>query len=119
MIVNAIFYLKDKTSNVDSNKLSHTISSSIVFSVVSRGVQAKLSTGQIVTGTENDISIDGSLSQDLDNPGKGKTLQVICYFSDIYSFTIGVFNEIWVNNEDLLDCSLNGHVKNCEIKTGN
>ena len=53
------------------------ISSSILFSVISRGVQAKISTDQIVTGTENPISIDGSLSKDLDNPELGNSLQVI------------------------------------------
>ena len=45
--------------------------------MISRGVQAKISTDQIVTGTENPISIDGSLSKDLDNPELGNSLQVI------------------------------------------
>ena len=49
----------------------------MVFAVVSRGVQAKLSTDQITTGTENLITIDGSLSQDLDDKGKSKELQVL------------------------------------------
>ena len=53
------------------------ISSSILFSVISRGVQAKISTEQIVTGTENPISIDGSLSKDLDNPEIRNSLRVI------------------------------------------
>ena len=58
-------------------EISSSLSSSIVFSVVSRGVQAKLSTDQVTTGTENSITIDGSLSQDLDDQGKSKELQVL------------------------------------------
>ena len=62
---------------LDASEIAQSISSSIVFSVISRGVQAKLSTEQIITGTENPIIIDGSLSRDLDSPGNENTLQVI------------------------------------------
>ena len=36
--------------------------------MISRGVRAKIAIDQITTGTENKISIDGSLSVDLDHP---------------------------------------------------
>ena len=61
----------------NANEELQTISSSIVFAVASRGVQAKLSTDQITTGTENPITINGGLSQDLDNPKKSNELQVL------------------------------------------
>ena len=64
---------------MDLNDSPPAMSSSIVFAVISRGVQAKLSTDQITTGTENPISLDGSLSQDLDNPGKSKELKVFFF----------------------------------------
>ena len=67
---------RDDTLTTKSEEIS-AISSSIVFSVISRGVQAKISTDQIVTGTENPISIDGRLSKDLDNPEIRNSLQVI------------------------------------------
>ena len=57
--------------------------------MLSRGVRAKIAITQITTGTENEISIDGSLSEDLDHPQdrdhlNRKPLKVIFEFPDIY-----------------------------------